>query len=87
VAGFTALGALFAVAQLLVYAHLASGDRPTTVVVWIVLVSYVTVVETTATTLPGVLFPALGAATVICLWGLVRERTSRSRPESRPTLQ
>lgn len=87
VAGFTALGALFAVAQLLVYAHLASGDRPTTVVVWLVLVSYVTVVETTATSLPGVLFPALGAATVICLWGLVRERTSRSRPESRPTLQ
>ncbi|HEX6338005.1 MAG TPA: hypothetical protein VFZ85_13680 [Jiangellaceae bacterium] len=82
VAGFTALGALFAVAQLLVYAHLASGDRPTTLAVWIVLLSYVTVVETTATTLPGVLFPALGAATIVCLWGLIRERTSRTRPET-----
>lgn len=82
VAGFTALGTLFAVAQLLVYAHLASGDRPTTVAVWIVLLSYVTVVETTATTLPGVLFPALGAATIVCLWGLIRERTSRTRPET-----
>lgn len=82
VAGFTALGALFAVAQLLVYAHLASGDRPTTVVVWIVLLSYITVVETTATTLPGVLFPALGAATAVSLWGLIRERTSRTRPET-----
>lgn len=84
VPGFTALGAIFAVAQLLVYAHLASGDRPTTAVVWIVLLAYVTVVETTATSLRGVLFPALAAATIVCLWGLVRERTSRSQPE--PTL-
>lgn len=86
VAWFTALGALFAVAQLLVYAHLASGDRPTTIVVWIVLVGYVVVVETTASTLPGVLFPALGAATIICLWGVIRERTSQPRSESAPTL-
>ena len=86
VAWFTALGALFAVAQLLVYAHLASGDRPTTVVVWLVLLGYITVVEMTATTLPGVLYPALGAATIVCLWGLIRERTSRSGSESAPTL-
>ena len=86
VGGFTALGAVFAVAQLLVYAHLASGDRPTTVVVWIVLLSYVAVVEATATTLSEVLFPALGAATIVCLWGLIRERTSRPQPASTPLL-
>jgi O-antigen/teichoic acid export membrane protein len=73
VAGFTALGAVFAISQLLVYAHLATGDRPTTLVVWVLLVGYVTVVELTATTLGGVLFPALGAATLVACWGLVRE--------------
>jgi O-antigen/teichoic acid export membrane protein len=86
VAGFTALGAMFAIAQLVVYAHLASGDRPTTAVVWIVLLIYVAVVEATATTLLGVLAPALAAATIVCLWGLIRERTSRSRREPVPTL-
>jgi O-antigen/teichoic acid export membrane protein len=79
VAGFTALGALFAVSQLLVYAHLASGDRATTVVVWCVLVAYITIVELTATSLAGVLFPALGAATLVAIWGLVRESTSCTR--------
>ena len=74
VAGFTALGAMFAIAQLLVYAHLATGDRPTTLVVWGVLVGYVSVVELTASTLTGVLYPALGAATLVACWGLVRER-------------
>jgi O-antigen/teichoic acid export membrane protein len=77
VAAFVALGALFAVAQLLVYAHLAAGDRPTTAVVWLVLVGYVAVVELTATSLRGVLLPALAAATVICVWGLARELALR----------
>jgi O-antigen/teichoic acid export membrane protein len=86
VPGFTALGAIFAIAQLLVYAHLAAGDRPTTAVVWIVLVAYIIVVEMTATTVLGVLAPALAAATIVCLWGFGRERTSRARPESAPTL-
>lgn len=74
VAGFTALGAVFAVSQLLVYAHLASGDRPTVVVVWCVLIAYIALVELTATSLAGVLFPALGAACVVALWGLGREK-------------
>ncbi len=82
VAGFTALGAVFAVAQLLVYAHLASGDRPTTVVVWGVLVGYITVVELTATTLGGVLFPALTAAASVACWGMAREFVPR--PPSPP---
>lgn len=80
VAGFTALGAVFAVSQLLVYAHLASGDRPTAVVVWCVLIAYVALVELTATSLAGVLFPALGAACVVALWGLGREGAARIRP-------
>jgi O-antigen/teichoic acid export membrane protein len=76
---FTALGALLAVAQLLVYAHLASGDRLTTVIVWAILVAYVAVVELTAVTLPGVLLPTICAAAVVVLWGLLRERaTGRS---------
>ncbi|HEU0213230.1 MAG TPA: oligosaccharide flippase family protein [Jiangellaceae bacterium] len=81
---FTALGALFAVAQLLVYAHLASGDLPTTAVVWGVLLAYVTVVELTATGLGGVLIPALSAAGLLILWGVSRERvTSRRRDRQR----
>lgn len=79
VAGFTGLGALFAVSHLLVYARLASGDRATTVVVWVVLAGYVTVVEVAATTIAGVLGPAVGAAALIALWGLVRERAVTSR--------
>ena len=79
VPGFTALGALFAIAQLLVYAQLASGDRPTTAVVWIVLAAYIAFVEITASTLPGVLFPALTAAAVVAIWGLAREQVSRPR--------
>ncbi len=76
---FTALGALLAVAQLLVYAHLASGDRLTTVIVWAILVAYVAVVELTAVTVPGVLLPTICAAAVVVLWGLLRERaTGRS---------
>jgi O-antigen/teichoic acid export membrane protein len=81
---FTALGALFAVAQLLVYAHLASGDLPTTAAVWVVLLAYVTVVELTATGLGGVLVPALTAAGLLVLWGVTRERvTSRRRDRLR----
>lgn len=81
---FTALGALFAVAQLLVYAHLASGDMPTTAVVWGVLMAYVAVVELTATSLGGVLVPALFAAGLLVAWGLARERViSRRRSRSR----
>lgn len=81
---FTALGALLAVAQLLVYAHLASGDLPTTAVVWAVLLAYVGVVELTATSLGGVLVPALSAAGLLVLWGLTRERVmSRRRDRSR----
>lgn len=79
VAAFTTLGALFAVSQLLVYAHLASGDRATTAVVWAVLVGYVLVVETVATSLGGVLLPALGAATVVAVCGVFRESTSPAR--------
>ena len=72
--GFTALGALFAVAQLLVYAQLAAGDHRTGAVVWVVLVALVLFVELTATGLAGVLVPALGAATVVTAWGVVREQ-------------
>jgi O-antigen/teichoic acid export membrane protein len=78
---FTALGALFAVAQLLVYAHLASGDRPTTAVVWGVLLAYITVVELTADTLGGVLVAALSAASLLVLWGLTRERVVSRRQD------
>ena len=74
---FTALGALLAVAQLLVYAHLASGDRFTTAIVWTILVAYVAVVELTADSLPGVLIPTICAAALVVLWGLLRERASR----------
>jgi O-antigen/teichoic acid export membrane protein len=75
-AWFTALGALLAVAQLLVYAHLASGDRLTTVVVWAILVTYVAVVELTADTLPGVLIPTMCSAALVVVWGLLRERST-----------
>jgi O-antigen/teichoic acid export membrane protein len=79
-AWFTALGALLAVAQLLVYAHLASGDRLTTAVVWAILVAYIAIVELTADTLPGVLVPTMCAAGLVVLWGLLRERaTARTR--------
>ena len=81
VAGFTALGALLAIAQLLVYAHLASGDRMTTMVVWLVLAAYIAVVELTASNLAGVLFPAMTAASLVVVWGLVRER-GRSRSQN-----
>lgn len=77
VPGFSALGALYALAHLLVYAHLARGDRWTVGVLWTVLAGYVVVVETTADDLRGVLVPGLVAAGVIVCWGLVRERTSR----------
>jgi O-antigen/teichoic acid export membrane protein len=76
-AWFTALGALLAVAQLLVYAHLASGDRLTTAVIWGILVAYVAVVELTADTLPRVLIPTMCAAALVVLWGLLRERSTR----------
>ena len=76
-AWFTALGALLAVAQLLVYAHLASGDRLTTAVIWGILVAYVAVVELTADTLPSVLIPTMCAAALVVLWGLLRERSTR----------
>jgi O-antigen/teichoic acid export membrane protein len=74
VAWFTALGALLAVAQLLVYAHLASGDRLTTAVIWAIFAAYVATVELTAETLPGVLIPTMCAAGLIVAWGLLRER-------------
>lgn len=78
VPAFTALGALFAVAQLLVYAHLAKRDLPTTAAVWGVLLCYVAVVELTSTGIGGVLVPAMCAAGLLVLWGLARERfTSR----------
>jgi hypothetical protein len=81
---FTALGGLFAIAQLLVYAHLASGDLPTIAAVWAVLLAYVAVVELTATSLGGVLIPALSAAGLLVLWGLTRERVmSRRRDRAR----
>jgi O-antigen/teichoic acid export membrane protein len=79
-AWFTALGALLAVAQLLIYAHLASGDRLTTAIVWTVLVTYVAVVELTAESLPGVLLPTMCAAAAVVLWGLLRERVTAGRP-------
>ena len=80
VVGFTTLGALLAVAQLLVYAHLASGDRLTTAVVWVILGGYVTVVELTASGIGGVLVPALTAAGLVVIWGIVRERTTGTAP-------
>ncbi|MGH6692195.1 MAG: hypothetical protein ACREF4_16115, partial [Gammaproteobacteria bacterium] len=80
VAGFTALGALLALAQLLVYAQLATGDRMTTTVVWAVVVGYVAVVELRADELGGVLFPALGAAGLVVLWGIGRERATGIAP-------
>ena len=76
VGGFTALGALLAVAQLLVYARLASGDRLTTGVIWVVLGSYVAIVELTAHGLGGVLYPALCAAGLVVVFGLLRERAT-----------
>lgn len=74
VAGFVALGALYAVVNLLVYAHLAQAERWTVVVVWAVLAVFVVVVETTARTVTGVLVPGLVAAAVLVAWGVVRER-------------
>lgn len=74
VAGFAGLGALYALAHLLVYAHLARRDRWTTGVLWAVLAGYVLAVELWATTLAGVLVPGLVAAALIVLWGLARER-------------
>ncbi len=84
VAWFTALGALLAVAQLLVYAHLASRDRLTTAVVWAILAGYVAVVELTASDIRGVLAPALSAAGLVVLWGLARERATSGRGALRP---
>jgi hypothetical protein len=53
-------------------------------VVWGVLLAYVVVVEITATSLGGVLVPALSAAGLLVLWGLARERvSSRRRGRSR----
>lgn len=84
VAGFAGLGALYALAHLLVYAHLARRDRWTTGVLWVVLAGYVLAVELWATTLAGVLVPGLVAAALIVLWGLARERLG-SGPGSRRT--
>jgi O-antigen/teichoic acid export membrane protein len=86
VAGFTALGALLAVAQLLVYAHLARGDRLTTAVVWVILAGYVAVVELTASGIGGILVPALTAAAMVVLWGLARERATNGRAAMRSNL-
>lgn len=83
VGGFTALGALYALAHLLVYAQLARGDRWTIAVVWVALTAYVVIVETTASGLGGVLVPGLGAAATIVVWGLVRERVTAT--SSAPT--
>jgi O-antigen/teichoic acid export membrane protein len=80
VAGFAGLGALYALAHLLVYAHLAHRDRWTTGVLWTVLAAYVLAVELWATTLAGVLVPGLVAAGLIVLWGLGRERLGAARP-------
>ncbi|SED82484.1 lipopolysaccharide biosynthesis protein [Jiangella alba] len=80
VPGFAGLGALYALAHLLVYAHLAQRDRWTTGVLWVVLAGYVVAVEVWATTLAGVLVPGLVAAALIVLWGLARER--RGTPAS-----
>lgn len=77
VAGFSALGALFALAHLLVYARLARGDRWTTALLWLVLAGYVAVVEVTASDLAGVLVPGLVAAGTVVCWGLLRERLHR----------
>ncbi|TDD71708.1 hypothetical protein E1262_06165 [Jiangella aurantiaca] len=74
VPGFAGLGALYALAHLLVYAHLAQRDRWTTGVLWLVLAGYVLVVELWAATLAEVLVPGLVAAGLIVLWGLARER-------------
>lgn len=84
IAGFTALGALLAIAQLLVYAHLATGDKLTIAVVWSVLVAFVAVVEFTAHGLGGVLFPALAAAGLVVLWGLAREGAGTIGPAPAP---
>jgi hypothetical protein len=52
--------------------------------VWAVLLAYVAVVELTATSLGGVLVPALSAAGLLVLWGLTRERVmSRRRDRAR----
>lgn len=77
VPGFTALGALYALAHLLVYAHLARGDRWTIAVLWALLAGYVVVVETTAHDLMGVLVPSLVTAGLVVCWGLAREHTTR----------
>ncbi|TDE07409.1 lipopolysaccharide biosynthesis protein [Jiangella asiatica] len=77
VPGFSGLGALYALAHLLVYAHLARGDRWTTAVLWTVLTGYVLTVEIWAHDLSGVLVPGLVAAGMVVLWGLSRERTHR----------
>ncbi|PZF84323.1 lipopolysaccharide biosynthesis protein [Jiangella anatolica] len=80
VPGFAGLGALYALAHLLVYAHLARRDRWTTGVLWVVLAAYVLTVELWATTLAGVLVPGLVAAALIVLWGLARERLGTPSP-------
>ncbi|WP_026875699.1 oligosaccharide flippase family protein [Jiangella gansuensis] len=83
VPGFAGLGALYALAHLLVYAHLARGDRWTTAVLWTVLAGYTLTVEVWATDLAGVLVPGLVAAGLVVLWSLVRERApGRARTRS-----
>jgi O-antigen/teichoic acid export membrane protein len=80
VVGFSGLGALYALAHLLVYAHLARNDSWTTAVVWAVLISYVMVVEIIAHDLAGVLIPGLVAAGLVVCWGLAREWQLRRHP-------
>ncbi|PSL04076.1 O-antigen/teichoic acid export membrane protein [Haloactinopolyspora alba] len=79
VPGFAALGALYALAHVLVYAHLARGDRWTTAVLWTLLVGYVVVVETTAASLADVLVPGLVTAGAVVCWGLLREQAAFTR--------
>lgn len=74
VPAFAALGALYALAYLLVYAQLAQGDRWTIAVVWTVLAAYISWVELTAVTVVQVVAPGIAAAASIVVWGLVRER-------------
>lgn len=77
VPAFAGLGAVYALAYLLVYARLAHGDTWTISVVWAVLIAYIGWVELIASTVLQVVLPGLVAATVIVAWGLVRERTAR----------
>jgi O-antigen/teichoic acid export membrane protein len=74
---FTALGAMLAVAQVLVYSRLAVGDRRLGVIAWGCVAAFVVAVVTDpAPSTGGVAVRALAAATVLAGCGLLAERAA-----------